>query len=235
MAWFRRRDEEPPKGDAAPFGLSRPLDRASAERLLDECCAARRPAVVVAWPQGSVARCRFEWRGPEGLRLTLDAPPEAGAFPPLAVATVSFSARGRATVFLAPVLSCDAGTLRLRLPDEIAGAEARLGYRVPVGSRSGLEGQLRLEDGDAIPARVVNVSVSGALVEVPPRAGVDLLTGSAVVLLLQRGPLRLALDGVVRRRDGTRYGVFFPAALMGDETPDTRALQALLQQLLEHL
>jgi hypothetical protein len=234
MGWFRRRDDDPPKGSGTPFGLSRPLDRASAERLLDECCAARRPAVVVAWPQGSIAPVRFEWRGPEGLRLTLVAPPRDGAFPPLAVATVSFSARGRATVFLAPVLSCDESTLRLRLPDEIAGAEARLGYRVPVGPRSGIEGQLRLEDGDAIPVRLVNLSVSGALVEVPARAGVDLGTSAPVVLLLQHGPRRVALDGVVRRRDGTRYGVFFPGALMGDDTPDTRALVALLQHLLEH-
>ncbi len=233
MAWFgRRSDRTRGGGPAGTSPVPPPADQTAA--LVRACTIARTLAVAVSWPHGGTLRCRFEEARDGELFLAVDAGTTA-EFPALAVAAVSFHFHGRARVFLAPVLGFDdkGGRQRLivRTPERIAGAEARLAVRVPVRDEAGLAAELRTEDGDAVPVRAVDISVSGILVEIPGAAARELRQGELLRIRLEHGPRAALVDAVVRRRDGARYGLFFPGVLDREDGGDTRAVREIVAPL----
>ncbi len=241
MSWFRRqRGPEPAGGAEAPgVGLGNPWNEADSAAIIRDCCAEHGAAIVVVWPQGHVGAGRFGSTGEHELRIEMQGACEPADFPPLAVANVSFHRRGRALVFLTPVLGLEppAGAdalpvLRLLTPNAVTGAEARLNYRVPAPEDGRLTAELHTESGDALPGRVINLSVTGALVELPPAVAREVAVGHQLSVRLQHGKTTLRVDAVVRRAEGTRFGLFFPGIFERSESPEARTLRALIEELV---
>ncbi len=234
MAWFGRRSEKGRTGGPAGTSPVPPPSGDQTAALVRACTIARTLAVAVSWPHGGTLRCRFAELRDDELLLTVEAG-AAEEFPALAVAAVSFHFHGRARVFLAPVLGFEEKDGRPRLivrtPERISGAEARLAVRVPVRDNAGLSAELRTEDGDAVPVRPVDISVSGILVEIPGAAARELRQGELLRIRLEHGPRAALVDAVVRRRDGARYGLFFPGVLDRDDGGDTRAVREIVAPL----
>lgn len=232
MRWFRKK---PPQDESPGVGFRNAWDAVDSRAIVTDCCTEQVPVVIVCWPQGSIVQGSFVRLDGTALEFALGAPLAGPPCPALAVANVSFNFRARARVFLAPVLGMQpterGALLRVRLPDQIAGAEARLSFRVPVGPESGIESQVRTAGGDSIPARALNLSVSGILIEVPRAAGVELAVGASVTLRLEHEGRPVVVEAVVRRRDGERYGLHFPGSLEREDIGDARAIRELIARL----
>jgi hypothetical protein len=245
VGWFGRKaggrpDDANPGARGAPEGsggADAVWDAPDSTRMVVECCASRLPAVAVSWPHGGVARCRFREIGHGKLTLDADGALDLDTFPALAVAVVSFHWGGRARVFLSPVLPAAAGAaggpeiLTLRAPDRIAGAEARLSVRVPVPGAE-LVTELRTPDGDALPVRAVDISVTGLLVDVPIAAGREFSAGDLLRVRIEHGSRSAVVDAVVRRRDGSRYGLFFPGAIDREDAGDAASVREIVAPLV---
>lgn len=198
MAWFKR-DDASTAAAAAAASVATSAATASATEapetaapdalaVLTDCCRAHTRAVVACFDVGTIAPARFAGLTERDVLLEMTVPADDGDLPPLSLATVSFSHQRRVRVFLATIAGLAPGSpmtpavLRLRLPGEIAGADPRQIYRVPIMREAALPAWVSTLDGRMLAVRAVNISVAGILVELP--AGEELEIGDRLALRL---------------------------------------------------
>jgi len=238
MSWFRQEDDR----DLAAGDHRSGRDRrgvVDASQLLAHCCRRDVRAFVVCPEHTAIASGRFKRLMPQGVLLELDGPVDERTFPPLALATVSFTSGGRARVFMAPILEVEAGDeggaplIRLALPDEIAGADGRTTFRVPITPEGALVARLLLGEGTSVEVRPLNISQSGILVELPGGTGLELAKGRVVEveLRLDEEEAAVQVEAVVRRRSGREYGLFFPLAVARGAHAASKPLRDIVREL----
>ncbi len=247
MAWFKR-DDASTAAAAAAASVATSAATASATEapetaapdalaVLTDCCRAHTRAVVACFDVGTIAPARFAGLTERDVLLEMTVPADDGDLPPLSLATVSFSHQRRVRVFLATIAGLAPGSpmtpavLRLRLPGEIAGADPRQIYRVPIMREAALPAWVSTLDGRMLAVRAVNISVAGILVELP--AGEELEIGDRLALRLVDPERRthMEIEAIVRRRDGRKYGLFFPEVLKDGEIEPPAALRGLVSDL----
>ncbi len=239
MAWFKRDDASTANAAAAAAPVAEAPETAAPDALavLADCCRTHTRAVVACFDVGTIAPARFAGLTERDVLLEMTVPADDGDLPPLSLATVSFSHQRRVRVFLATIADIAPGSpttpavLRLRIPGEIAGADPRQIYRVPILRESALPAWVATGDGRMLAVRAVNISVAGILVEMP--AGQELEIGERLALRLVDPERRthMEIEAIVRRRDGRKYGLFFPAVLKDGEIEPPPALRGLVSDL----
>ena len=88
------------------------------------------------------------------------------------------------------------------------GPERRMAFRVPIPGASGLAINVEFQ-GRGYSVRPVDLSLPGILMQIPISYDLQLPLGSAVTIRIELGEKTATLRGVVRRRDGNRYGIMF--------------------------
>lgn len=246
MAWWRF----PVAGGGSRIGLGQADEEVerpavTVDGILSESCTFRAPATL--FERNGQEICRVRFAGLSERELVLDLPSERRVrqLRPPAACSALLSHRDCALTFVARVLRLDdAGTpehprqIVLSRPQTLAGADLRTAPRVR--GASGLKLELRARDEEPVPALLLDLSTTGALIELPEKTrGLstpelptpDLPLGSELKLTLQLEGQTASLTGRVRRREGSRAGILFPEALRAGEPAPPPALAALVARL----
>lgn len=192
--------------------------RTDAVRILQQCTAQPSPALVISSELG--VACPALFTSVSDSSVTLDVFTEEDIiFGPASLCCVSFSHQTRAYIFLSPVLEFGQNQpsnhhqLVLTTPPEIAKAERRTAFRVPVRSTRGLHVQVTTQDGRVLNAEPRNLSLTGIWIRFAAYNDPNLSVGARMNLELSLGKDVAQMTGEVRRRQNRSYGVFFPEVL----------------------
>lgn len=208
--------------------------------ILSESCTFHAPAVVM--DLSSPQRLEGRFASLQDREVVIDVVASSGEMriQPLSACCVSFPHRGRAMVFLTRVRRIEQGAtaerprqLGLRLPAQIVSEDLRSAYRVNNTRGSGLEMTLHDRRGHSWTPQIANLSMSGCLIEFleGDGPGADWSFGSDVGVDLAMGSRSISLCGVVRRREGTRWGLTFREALRGGDVDPPDALSGIVREL----
>jgi hypothetical protein len=167
----------------------------------------------------------------------VDCAAESAALRPLAACCVTFSHRGRAMTFLSHVRRIETGApldrprqTSLRIPTQIASEDLRSAYRVNNTRTSGLALRLVTADEREWQPEIVNLSMSGALIEFVEDSP-QLSVGTEVSLALSMEGREIDLRGTVRRAAGQRWGLIFRESLRGGDIEPPETLAAIVRTL----
>ncbi len=108
--------------------------------------------------------------------------------------------------------------------------ELRLGFRVPLSISSGLSASITFED-KTCSARPLNLSLSGIFVELSESQVYEMPIDSKIKIRLQLQDTTAVINGVVSRRSGNQYGIFFPDSVRGNQLDPPDSLQAICTKL----
>lgn len=211
-------------------------DHDDIRRVLETCCAAAAEALVLSFEDRSVCRARFLALGDDFFRLSVedDLPPRL--LPPTQCSVaLRFGQRNR--VFIATVLAVRPGEmsggaleLLLKIPGEMAAGDPRMAFRVPILKPQDLSIELRVAGTRVAGARPLNLSLIGALVELPPDAA-PIATDAAVELGLRRDGSDVTLRAEIRRNYGGRLALFFPDILEDGSLNPPDELRSMVREL----
>ncbi|MBN2320092.1 MAG: PilZ domain-containing protein [Acidobacteria bacterium] len=129
---------------------------------------------------------------------------------------ISFSQNGICNAFFAAIveykdnLPLSPESISVQLATKIYGMETRVSYRFPIRGREGLFVRLLLANGRTLFPKPIDLSLTGILIEFDETEDPDLLSPSEVELELRLEAHSVQLKAVIKRRDGHRYGLFFP-------------------------
>jgi hypothetical protein len=202
---------------------------------LRDCCYYKAPAVILSPELGIVCHARFAGftAGTVDLELTgAEKPP-----PRDSACCVSFIHAPNRRAFFARVLEYqhkappELPVLSLEMPSETVGIDARMAYRVPIVKTQDLKARVFAKNGRVLFPKLIDLSLTGSLMEFAPAEDPGFPVGSAFKLQLITMSEIADLKAEVRRRREHSYGVFFPE-VVGDQgiTPP----QAL-RNIIEHL
>jgi hypothetical protein len=170
------------------------------------------------------------------ITLGLFQRPHGVEFCPLSQCVCLFQNAGRHCVFLATTKSfntkCSPEILVIHRPAQVA-YESRRAFRVPVFREEGLQVEIAGGEGENWKVEVVDISLTGALVEFPGEDVPELVTGRQLRVELRFEDLIVELRAEVRRRYGKRYGLFFTDVLEGENLEPPDELAKLLRRLEE--
>jgi hypothetical protein len=121
-------------------------------------------------------------------------------------------------------------TLVVRAPPEIA-SENRSGFRVPILKGSAPLVQILSDESMLSTPRALDISVTGILVEFPPAEAPEFPIDTKVRLKIRFEDTALDLKGLVRRKQGGRYGIFFPEVIKGIHIEPPEALAKIVRKL----
>lgn len=187
-----------------------------AERLENLCL--RRQAATVSIGEDSVVAHGFFRSCSEGdLSLVLRDLEDAFPVPAGAPCTVLFAEHGRPYFFAAPIdgltrKNSNRPMLMLRKPEEIVAAERRNTFRVPMSPKSMLAAEVSL-GGRNWEADPVDISLGGVFLRFSEKDFPLFQPDEEVSVRLRIHDQDARLPGIVQRREGSCYGVFFPDAL----------------------
>lgn len=191
-------------------------DPAEVERVLRGLCERQVHAEVVCGGGESTVFGRFCEHQEGVVRLEVLGG-DVGHAEPLTMCIVTSHADDVARVFFSSLLGVDREgsppSLWLLAPRAIAGADGRFTFRVPVIGESGLRVSVSLGGGLALAVRPLDISLTGARIELPPDCPMVLSTGARVHLRFQLGSRTVELDSTVRRAQGSTYGLYFGGLL----------------------
>lgn len=136
--------------------------------------------------------------------------------------------------FLAPVQSFCGDTipetLVVQAPNQIA-SENRSAFRVPIFQDSSPRVLIEQNGHKIGTPRAIDISFTGILVEFPSDDVAEIEIDSKVQLELVLDDLEIDIEGVIRRRDGQRYGILFPETIKGSHVAPPDALNTLVHRL----
>jgi len=202
---------------------------------LRECCAYRAPIVMIDTGAGRVYHARLAAVTEECITVEVADPSEAP--PEKTNCCVSFACRGESRAFFVRVLrhvqQPPPGLLRVNL--EISsgpmGLEARMAFRVPVGTRQGVAVRLTLGDDTVLAPRPVDLSLTGILVEFEPHEDPHLAPGTRVEIELRLDLDSVRLNAEVVHRTMSRYGLYFPDVVHRGGISPPEALMRIVEIL----
>lgn len=195
--------------------------------LLKYLCDKRRTATLLV--QERDLQTRFSSADPGILTFDLlSEPPSLELQGSSCICLFTIRERTHAFVVVArKVLLCDdrLPQIETRIPSKIFISESRKSFRIPLDEDT----PLRFILGGYGPAKPLNISIDGILVELPDD-NIDLPVGSPVNVELSLNSKQLTLEGKVRRRQGSRMALSFEHLLAREPTPP-----AVLVEIVESL
>lgn len=243
MTFWKRSTEDPPAADARP-GERPPgvvAERVQVRRMLEECCDQATAATIIFTAADIVCRGTFASVRDDAVVIELPGDfvgtNEMRSLIPLTPCLVTFFARGRSRVFMTNVLSSIEEIasgwpeIIVRVPQLVAGSDSRMAFRVPVAQDSGLRVRIVTSDDRAFAAHPIDLSLSGILIEFSEGKDPDLSISDKLRIELELDAASASLSGVVRRRAGLRYGIYFPEALNGVEIEPPVELRSILTEI----
>jgi hypothetical protein len=108
--------------------------------------------------------------------------------------------------------------------------ELRLGFRVPLSISSRLSASIAFGD-KTCSVKPLNLSLSGILVEFSKGEVYQMPIDTQVKIRLQLQDTTIVINGVVSRRSGNQYGIFFPDSVRDNELDPPDSLQAICTKL----
>ena len=108
--------------------------------------------------------------------------------------------------------------------------ELRMGFRVPLSISSSLSASITF-GGKTCSVRPLNLSLSGILVEFSEDEVFEMPIDTQIKIRIQLQETTTVLNGVVSRRSGNQYGIFFPDSVRGKELDPPDSLQAICTNL----
>jgi hypothetical protein len=108
--------------------------------------------------------------------------------------------------------------------------ELRLGFRVPLSVSRGLSVDITF-GGKTCSVRPLNLSLSGILVEFSEGEVNEIPIDTPIKIKIQLQETTTVLNGVVSRRSGKQYGIFFPDAVRDKVLDPPDSLQAICTKL----
>ena len=202
---------------------------------LRECCFLKAPALILNPESGVVCHARFAGVAPGTVKLEL---PGAATPPPKdSSCCVSFIQAPHRRAFFARVLEYqykeppESSLLSLEISSAMIGIEARMAYRVPIGKASELKVRLFAKGGRVLLPKPIDLSYTGCLIEFAPAEDPGLPTGTELKLQLISEKEFVDLTAEIRRRDGHRYGLFFPEVIGAQGIRPPEALRSMLENL----
>jgi len=173
--------------------------------------------------------------------VTLDIidAPEA-PIPDASLVCVTFTLKLRALVFLASVQSGTNGSVMMqsltcRLPKQIAGAEVRRAFRIPVLGPVGLEGRINASGRWYEVSRVRDISKHGiGITFAKPDEGPGLEPDAVIAAELRIEGLRQLIRGSVRSRCDGDYGIFFPESGESGKGTSSDEFRAIVQRIEQY-
>ena len=108
--------------------------------------------------------------------------------------------------------------------------ELRMGFRVPLSVSRGLSVSITF-GGKTRSVRPLNLSLSGILVEFSEGEVYEMPIDTHIKIRVQLKETTTVLNGVVSRRSGNQYGIFFPDSVRGKELDPPDSLQAICTKL----
>ena len=181
--------------------------------VLTDCCKLKTPARIVL--NGLICRGRFAAasRSEVVFDLLVEAKLGHSLFPHESVGSVIFSYRSNTQVFLACVKDYNdaesAPQLSVERLSDIAGGERRRARRVPVDGNSGLRVALKTKDDKVWVVRVVDISMTGMLIEFPEGSDPDFELREPLGVELQLDDHIARITGQARHQGAQSWGVLF--------------------------
>ena len=108
--------------------------------------------------------------------------------------------------------------------------ELRMGFRVPLSVSRGITASI-IFGGKTCSVRPLNLSLSGILVEFSEGEVYEMPIDTHIKIRIQLQQITTVLNGVVSRRSGNQYGIFFPDSVRGKELDPPDSLQAICTTL----
>ncbi len=230
MSWFK---SAPPKKPSKSAGTAKPSgksaepasltgrEEAVVRKTLEKCCKYGVPGLAISPDEMAVFQVQFERLTDDNLLLRVFAGEEDLPFKPLSLCFVSYAAHIKAGIFIARVVSdrWQGGYhhLLLELPSQVASAETRKSFRVPVAPEAELVCEAITDAGRRLPGKCVDVSLAGALVAFDKEAAAWLPHGSVFTLRLALPEAEVSIRAEVRRASDKGLGLFFPSAVVDGE------------------
>lgn len=207
--------------------------RADVISVLNECSNSGTPALAIPIEIGVPCVTLFVSVSDHEVVLATASESMETNFCALCPCLVSFSHRGRTMAFLSQIRDWNHGTnpprLSLDLPTRLLAMEHRQHFRIPLRGDSDLEVRVSTQGGEIWPARPIDISVGGMLIEFPDDP--DLPTDEKLELDMRLGEESVRVTAVVRHRRGCRYGLVFSDGHRGGEAQLPEELQRLVSAL----
>jgi len=203
--------------------------------VLQSCCSCRAPAIILNSESGFVCQARFASVSQESVTFHLSK--EISPFPETLSFFVSFSLKGNCCTFFATVLEYlknpppSPPSLTLQLPTQIIDIKALRSSRIPIGKKMVPLVRLRTADNRILLPKPVDLSQTGILVEFEEAEDPDLSPSAELGLELYLDPHTVFLKSIVKRRDGHRYGLFFPEVHTKDGIAAPQSFRKIIESL----
>jgi len=121
-----------------------------------------------------------------------------------------------------------------RAEDEEPGENRRRAFRVQVADDTGLRLSVADATGQVQPARAVDVSLTGMLLEPSGEADLGWEVGAQLIVELQLGRDLARVSALVHRRHGQRYALVFPNVVVNGEVEPPEGLLRVIVGLERH-
>ncbi len=216
-----------------------PLSKPSEIREVLREAAHRRLPILLMEPDAQVfMRGNVESASRELLTVALPRGSNEKAFRPLGCCGATFNSARGSFFFLQSVAAVYEENVRLgspkivlHVPEQLGWVQRRFSFRVPVFPSSGLEVVMTLEGDKPVSPMPIDVSMSGILVEFRASDDPDLALEHELPVTVRRGNDVAALRGIVRRRMGHRYGLYFPECVTVEGIQPTEELRRIVKSL----
>lgn len=215
MAFWNRRTDDDDTAQPEEKPSEGVLGKRDVRNLIEACVARRATAVVLCSDVGATYNGRFSAINNDVVHIEISSP-DPLAIKVLSLCVVTFNHGTKARVFLTSLLGADrdpgSQKLLVQVPTEMAGAEGRFAFRVPVLDEGLFQVTLR-HGAMEVDAQPIDLSLTGLQVEVPEGTDLGVRIDDTIQVELEHGKYRITLDAIVRRIIGRRYGLFFPASV----------------------
>ena len=204
---------------------------------MNEACDEGVTATIMSRDLLASHDARFVVVTDEAAVLELEVHETDAAFLAPALCVVSFVSNGRSSLFTTRVKHNVSGAggptrLAIEIPQLIRRSDQRLAVRAAVTPGVELRALLDLGDGrPPLAARVINLSLCGALVELEDPS-VAVHVDQRAFVELTHADLQARLRFVVRRVDAPRCGLYFPDAVVSSRLDPPAILRELVKRLL---
>ncbi len=119
----------------------------------------------------------------------------------------------------------------LNFPDAITAINARKTHRVPVGALQSLPLVIKAEDGRIFRALAKNIGLTGMSAEIIGAHDPQFAVGQHVEISLQHDDGHIRLNGQIRTRHQTTYGLLFPSCIESGTITAPDKLSRLVRRL----
>jgi hypothetical protein len=207
--------------------------------ILEECSSYRTPALILNPKLNLVFHAHFVEVSKDSITVNLanNVVNDADLWLKIPRLFISFSHNGNCCAFFAEVMEYrDKSTvlspaLKLKVSSKIIGMESRMSYRVPIGEKFAPSVRMFTKEGRVFLPKPIDLSYTGILIEFDKKEDPNFQPSDEVRLELRLDKYLIQLKAVVKRRDGNRYGLFFPEIVTQHGINPPQALQKIVASL----